>query len=148
MRDGAVLLDALAWLLAVGSRRIPEYTKALTAARPAIVPGLVLAETDWHLRTRRAPMHSVLRDIAGGAYQYEPPTVADLDRAREIDAKFSSLKLGLTDASIAALGERLGVQRILTTDSDFLAVRVGKRWEIGFELVVPLPRRPSARKRQ
>jgi predicted nucleic acid-binding protein len=139
--DGAVLLDTSAWLLAVGSRLLPEYRKALAAARPAIVPGLVLAEMDWHLRMRRAPMHSILRDIAGGAYQYEPPTVADLDRAREIDAKFSSLELGLTDASIAALGERLGIRRILTADSDFLAVRVGKRWQIGFELVVPLPPR-------
>jgi|SRR3954467_6942018 len=138
--DGAVLLDTSAWLLAVGSQRIPEYTKALAEARPAIVPGLVLAEMDWHLRTRRAPMHAILRDIAGGAYEYEAATVADLDRAREIDAKFSNLRLGLTDASIVALGERLGVHRILTTDSDFLAVRVGRRWNIGFELVVPLPR--------
>jgi len=136
--DAAVLLDTSAWLLAVGSRRIPQYAKALAGARPAIVPGLVLAEMDWHMRRRRGPMHAVLRDIARGAYEYEAPTIADLDRAREIDAKFSNLSLGLTDASIAALGERLGIHRILTTDSDFLAVRVGKRWNIAFELVVPL----------
>jgi predicted nucleic acid-binding protein len=127
---------------------MPEYAKALAGARPAIVPGLVLAEMDWHMRTRRAPMHAVLRDIASGAYQYEPPTVADLDRAREIDAKFSDLRLGLTDASVAALGERLGIHRILTTDSDFLAVRVGRRWNIGFELVVPWRRGPPARVRR
>jgi predicted nucleic acid-binding protein len=145
--DGAVLVDTSAWLLAVGSRRIPQYAKALADARPAIVPGLVLAEMDWHLRTRRVPMHAILRDIAREAYQYEPPTIADLNRAREIDAKFSDLKLGLTDASIAALSERLGVQRILTTDSDFLALRVGTRWNIGFELVVPLLHGQSARGR-
>src|SRR3954465_2894217 len=36
------------------------------------------------------------------------------ERAREIDAKFSKAGLGLVDASIAALGERLGVYRVLT----------------------------------
>jgi len=47
------------------------------------------------------------------------------------------------DASIAALGERLGVYRVLTTDSDFVSVRVGKRWNVSFELAVPLPVRPG-----
>jgi uncharacterized protein len=141
--DRAILLDTSAWLLAVGSRRVPEYAKALADARPAIVPGLVLAEMDWHMRTRRAQMHTVLRDIANRAYDYQPPTIADLERAREIDARFSELRLGLADASIAALAERIGVHRILTTDSDFSAVRVGSRWNIAFELVVPLPRLPA-----
>jgi len=84
-------------------------------------------------------MHDLLRDIASGAYEYEPPTVEDLRRAREIDARFSSVGLGLVDASIAALGERLGVHRVLTTDSDFVFLRVGKRWNVSFELAVPLP---------
>ncbi len=91
-----------------------------------------------------APSRRGVRDIARGAYQYEPPTLEDLGRAREIDAKFSNLKLGLTDASIAALGERLGVRRILTTDSDFLAVRVGKRWTV---IAFALPRQPMRNSR-
>src|SRR4051794_25409706 len=60
-----------------------------------------------------------------------------------IDAKFSQTGLGLVDASIAALGERLGVYRVLTTDSDFVSVRVGKRWNVSFELAVALPVRPG-----
>jgi hypothetical protein len=40
-----------------------------------------------------------------------------------VDAKFEKLDLGLVDASIVALAERLGVSRVLTIDSDFAAVR-------------------------
>ena len=142
MTTSALLLDTKAWILALEGNE-ERYADALAAARPAIVPGLVLAEVDYWLRSRRRVMHDVLRDIAGGAYQYEPPTVEDLDRAREIDAKFSRTGLGLVDASIAALGERLGVHRVLTTDSDFASVRVGKRWNVNFELAVAIPARGS-----
>ena len=138
MTKGALLLDTKGWILALEGTDEP-YVEALAGARPAIIPGLVLAEVDYWLGSRRKVMHDLLRDIAGGAYEYEPPTVEDLRRAREIDARFSSARLGLVDASIAALGERLGVHRVLTTDSDFVSLRVGKRWNVSFELAVPLP---------
>jgi len=142
MTANALLLDTKAWILAIeGSEN--GYAEALATARPAIVPGLVLAEVDYWLKRRRRVMHDLLRDVAGGAYEYEAPTAADLARAREIDAKFSQKGLGLVDASIAALGERLGVYRVLTTDSDFVSVRVGKRWNVSFELAVALPVRPG-----
>jgi predicted nucleic acid-binding protein len=142
MTANALLLDTKAWILAIEGSE-DGYAEALATARPAIVPGLVLAEVDYWLKRRRRVMHDLLRDIAGGAYEYEAPTAADLARAREIDAKFSRTGLGLVDASIAALGERLGVYRVLTTDSDFASVRVGKRWNVSFELAVPLPVRPG-----
>jgi predicted nucleic acid-binding protein len=123
----------------------PGWAEALQSARPAIVPGLVLAEVDWHLRARRDDARRLLREVAGPAYAFEPPTVADLERAAAIDEKFKDLALGVVDASVAALGERLGVYRILTIDSDFAALRVGPRWDRAFELPVPLPtrRRPG-----
>jgi len=37
-----------------------------------------------------------------------------------------------------ALAERLDVRRILTIDSDFAVVRMGKRWRKAFEVVVPV----------
>ena len=52
--------------------------------------------------------------------------------------KFADLEIGLVDASIVALAERLDVQRILTIDADFSAVRMGKRWNRAFDLAVPL----------
>ena len=45
-----------------------------------------------------------------------------------MDRKFADLGLGIVDASIVALAERLDVRRILTIDRDFAAVRMGKRW--------------------
>jgi uncharacterized protein len=118
----------------------------LAAADPAIVPGLVLAELDWHLRDRRADMHRVLGELRAGAYAHEPATDDDLARAREIDAKFHDLRLGLVDASIAALAERIGVRRILTIDSDFAAVRIGRGWRTSLDLAVPLSSPPRVRR--
>jgi len=140
MTAGPLLLDTKAWILAVEGTD-EQYVEALAGARPAIVPGLVLAEVDYWLEARRNVMHDLLRDIASGAYEYEPPTLEDLRRGREIDARFRDIGLGLVDASIAALGERLGVRRVLTTDSDFIALRVGKRWNVSFDLAVPPPMR-------
>jgi predicted nucleic acid-binding protein len=139
---GALVLDTGGWLKAIAGHR--EYEKALVAARPAIVPGLVLAELDWFLRQRvhRPTIHRLLSELETGDYQYEPPTAQDLARAMEIDAKFSPVKgqqIGLVDGTVAALAERLGVHRVLTTDSHYLALRVGKRWDISFELPVPPP---------
>jgi hypothetical protein len=84
-------------------------------------------------------MHRVLADVANGAYRHEPPTEADLRRAVEIDQRFKGLELGLVDASVAALAERLGVYRVLTIDSDFAALRVGPRYQRSIELACPLP---------
>jgi len=138
MTTSALLLDTKAWILALEGNE-EQYVEALAAARPAIIPGLVLAEVDYWFQSRRKVMHDLLHDVASGAYEYEPPTVEDLERARQIDTKFSKNGLGLVDASVAALGERLGVHRVLTTDSDFVSVRIGKRWNVSFELAVPLP---------
>jgi predicted nucleic acid-binding protein len=132
-----LLLDTGGWLLALAG--VPAFAEALQRTTRAIVPGLVLAEVDWHLRSRRRDMHRLLSEIESGAYVYETPTTDDLARAKEIDAKFRKIGLGLVDASIAALAERLGVLRVLTTDSDFVALRVGARWERALQLAAPLP---------
>jgi len=134
-----LILDTSGWLLALAGD--DGYAEALLEARPAIVPALVLAELDWHLQKQRSAMHRVLDEIATGAYAYEPMVLADLRRAREIDAKFKDLGLGLVDASVAALAERLRIRRVLTTDSDFAAVRVGRHWDRSLEFPVPLPKR-------
>jgi predicted nucleic acid-binding protein len=139
-----LILDTGGWLCALAGDE--GYVDALVSARPAIVPGLVLAELDWHLRRQRAAMHRVLDEISKGAYAYEPTTPGDLNRAHEIDLKFKDLALGLVDATVAALAERLRVHRLLTTDRDFAALRIGRDWARSLELAVPLPR-PRKRRR-
>jgi predicted nucleic acid-binding protein len=127
-----LILDTGGWLLALAGEA--GYAEALDASRPAIVPGLVLAEVDWHLRRQRPAMKRLMQELKLGSYQYHPPTSDDLDRAMAIDAKFGDL--GLVDASIVALAERIDVRRILTTDSDFVRVRLGRHWRHAMELVV------------
>jgi predicted nucleic acid-binding protein len=129
-------LDTGGWLYALAGDE--AYATALREARPAIVPSLVLAEVDWHLRKRREDMGRLLKEVSQGAYAYEPMTLDDLARAAQVERKFADLGLGIVDASIVALAERLDVRRILTIDADFSAVRMGTRWRRGFELAVPI----------
>ena len=133
---GPLILDTGGWIYALAGYE--PYASALRDARPAIVPSLVLAEVDWHLRKRREDMGRLLKEVTQGAYAYEPMTFDDVERAAQVDRKFGDLRLGIVDASIVALAERLDVRRILTIDADFAAVRMGKRWRRAFELVVPV----------
>jgi len=134
---GPLILDTGGWLYALAGDE--PYASALRDARPAIVPGLVLAEVDWHLRKRREDMGRLLKEVTQGAYAYEAVTLEDVERAAQVDKKFADLGLGIVDASIVAMAERLDLRRILTIDADFSAVRMGKRWRKAFELAVALP---------
>ena len=137
MSAGPLILDTGGWLYALAGDE--AYAQALKEARPAIVPGLVLAEVDWHLRRRRSDMTRLLKEVTQGAYAYEAVTLDDVARAAQVDKKFEDLELGVVDASIVALAERLNIRRILTIDGDFSAVRMGRRWNKAFELAVALP---------
>ena len=54
----------------------------------------------------------------------------------QLDAKFRERKLGLVDCGVAALAERLGVFRILTTDRvDFSFLRIGLHYQRALVLV-------------
>jgi len=133
---GSLILDTGGWLYALAGDE--PYASALKDARPAMVPGLVLAEVDWHLRKRRAEMGRLLKEVVQGAYVYEPLTLDDLARAAQVETKFAGLGVGLVDASIVALAERLDVRRVLTIDAGFSALRMGRRWSRAFELAVLL----------
>ena len=131
--SSALILDTGGWLAALGGEE--PHAEALEDATTLIVPGLVLAELDYFLRDQRRDMHRVLSELSSGTYSYEPPTAEDLVRARELDRKFASTDLGLVDATVAALAERLNVLRILTVDSDFSVVRIGKHYRQALEVV-------------
>ena len=131
--SGALILDTGGWLAALGGHQ--PHADALEDAGQLLVPGLVLAELDYFLRDQRRDMHRILADLAAGTYDYCPPTAEDLVRARELDRKFASVDLGLVDASVAVLAERTGVLRVLTVDSDFAAVRVGRNYRQSVEIV-------------
>jgi predicted nucleic acid-binding protein len=89
-----------------------------------VVPALVLAELDYwcHKRLDATVWLSFLEDVLAGAYRPEPPTIADLRRCRELQVTYRDLGLGVTDASVVALVERLGEPTIATLDHRHFAV--------------------------
>lgn len=121
-----------------GTPSFPEYERVLKRAGRVIVPALVLAEVDYFLRAQRPAMRKLVAEIfdPGTRYEYEFPQPRDLVRALEFDAKFQQLNLGLVDGTVAALAERRGVYRVLTTDRrDFIAIRVGPGFSRALELL-------------
>lgn len=91
-----------------------------------IVPALVLAELDYWCARRLPPEAWLIfmDDVLAGVYRIEPPTGADLARCRELQARYADLGLGVVDASILALLERLRESKVATLDHrHFRAVR-------------------------
>lgn len=93
-------------------------------------------------------MWRLLGEISHAPYVVETLTLEDLRRAEEIDRKFSDVGLGLTDASIVCLAERLGCHRVLSTDSDLAVVRFGPGWNQVLDLPVPPIRQRKERRRR
>jgi predicted nucleic acid-binding protein len=101
------------------------FRDAIDSARTRYVPGLVLAEVDYFLRSEREAMNVFVDDLARGAFTYAPPTLDQLLRAIDIDQRYADLQLGLVDSSIVALADVVGVRRLATRDiRDFAAVRL------------------------
>lgn len=91
-----------------------------------VVPALVLAELDYWCGRRLPPSAwlSFLEDVLAGAYRIEPPTLSDLERCRDLQVRYADLGLGIVDASVIALAERLGEPKLATLDNrHFRAVR-------------------------
>jgi uncharacterized protein len=98
----------------------------VNAREDLVVPVLVLAELDYwcHRRLGGAVWLAFLEDVVAGAYRVEAPTSHDLVRCRELQSKYLDLGIGVTDASVIALVERLGERKVATLDHrHFAAVR-------------------------
>ena len=96
------------------------------SAEDLVVPALVLAELDyWCLRRLSLDAWLIfLDDVLAGEYRVEPPTAVDLARCRDLQAQYRDLALGVVDASVVALAERLGESKVATLDQPhFGAVR-------------------------
>ncbi|HEX9564939.1 MAG TPA: PIN domain-containing protein [Gemmatimonadaceae bacterium] len=83
-----------------------------------ILPWAILPEVDYLLQ-RHVGDHAeraFLRDIGSGSYAVEWGHEGDLQRASEICDQYRSLHLGLVDAVVIAVAERLGAASIATLD--------------------------------
>lgn len=83
-----------------------------------VVPALVLSEVDYwcHERLTGDAWLAFLDDVIAGVYRVEPPIAEDLERCRELQAQYGDLNLGVVDASVIALAERLGEKSVATLD--------------------------------
>jgi predicted nucleic acid-binding protein len=57
-----------------------------------------------------------VRDLASGSYNIEWGRETDLERARELTDRYRTLKIGLVDATVVAVAERLRAKYIATFD--------------------------------
>lgn len=83
-----------------------------------VVPALVLGELDYwcHKRLTADVWLAFLQDLLDGAYGIEHPTREDLERCLELQRTYADLKVGVVDASVLAVVERLGESKLATLD--------------------------------
>lgn len=101
--------------------------RALYEQRPSdwLLPWAILPEVDYLLEYHVSALAaSAFRaDLAAGAFAVEWGTMQDLTRARDLCVRYASLSLGLVDASVIAVAERMRASAIATIDlRDFGAV--------------------------
>jgi predicted nucleic acid-binding protein len=85
---------------------------------PFLLSPFVLAELDYLVATR-AGMDAeleLLTEVVAGSYQLTGFTGADVATARDLIGRYSSLEIGLADASVVVLAERFKTTRVLTLD--------------------------------
>ena len=89
-----------------------------------VVPVLVLAELDYwcHERLGARAWISFMEDLLAGAYRIEMSTMADLARCREIQTQYDDQSVGVVDASVLALVERLCESKLATLDHRHFSV--------------------------
>lgn len=83
-----------------------------------------MAELDYwcHQRLGSAAWISFMEDLLAGAYRLETATVVDLERCREIQAQYEDQSIGVVDASVFALVERLAERKLATLDHRHFSV--------------------------
>ena len=100
--------------------------QALDSLRgPIYVPSAILGEVDHLLREWLGVDAEVafLESLRRGAFRLENLAPDDLQRCSELLQTYRDLDLGLADASVIAVAERLGISTILTLDErDFRTV--------------------------
>jgi hypothetical protein len=88
------------------------------AAAAWLLPWAILPEVDYllgkHVSARARRLF--VDDLVAGAFVVEWGEPADLDRAAELDRKYDALHLGLVDAAVMAVAERIEADAIATLD--------------------------------
>jgi predicted nucleic acid-binding protein len=83
-----------------------------------VIPALVLVEVDYWIHERLHPgiLIALLDDIDAGAYRVEDLERDDYRRARELCDQYADADIGLVDAAVLAITERLREPKLATLD--------------------------------
>lgn len=109
-------------LLAFFNRREPrhfEVAEVIAAERdPIVVPPYVVAELDYLVGTRIGTDAevAVLAELTSGAYHLATIGDDDLRRCAEVIDRYADQGIGVADASIVVLADRVGTRTVLTLD--------------------------------
>jgi predicted nucleic acid-binding protein len=117
----ALVLDTSALLAALDSADADHERCARLIAdsrEELVVPALVLSELDYwcHKRLTGDVWLDFLQDVLDEAYNVEHPTRVDLNRCLDLQRTYADLKVGVVDASVLAVVERLGEPKLATLD--------------------------------
>ena len=123
----AVLLDTSAILAAADTDDLNHRAAAAWFRRvdePLLVSALTLAEVDHVLQRELGPTASMafIESVVNGAIGLVAPTTEDVARAAQLMAEAAEHGPRLTEATLVASAERLGVRRIATFDRRAIAV--------------------------
>lgn len=109
-------------LLALADGDDPAHESVAAGFRaaepPYIVSPLVLAEVDRLLRVRTNGHNarSALRSFTAGQFEVPMLTRDELRTAIELDERYDSLRLGMTDCTLVVLARRFDTRDVLTLD--------------------------------
>lgn len=125
-----IILDTSGLLAALDASQTGHAAaaEALRAAgAPRLLSPFVLAELDYLLSARVSTRiaRTWLGEVAGGAYQLEQFSTADIAAATVVLDRYPDLDLGLTDASLIVLAERHDCVDLLTLDERHFRAVVG-----------------------
>lgn len=138
--NGPIICDT-SGLLAVADADDPDHSRCgdvvTTATGPLVVSPLVVAELDHLLRRRLSDdaAHRFADDVAAAAYELAALTTADIATCVDLDRRYASLGLGLTDAHLVVLADTYGTDQLLSLDERHFRVVRPLRGRSAFRLL-------------
>ncbi|MGH9021571.1 MAG: type II toxin-antitoxin system VapC family toxin [Acidimicrobiia bacterium] len=115
-------------LVATADRSDPDHQACLTLLEedegPLVTTAMVIAEAAYLIHRQLGALGeaALYTSITDGALRIESLRLEDWSRIGELVTTYADLSLGGTDASLLAIAERLGVERIATLDRRHFAV--------------------------
>jgi len=91
---------------------------------PLVIPAPVLVEVDYWIGRRLHPgaLVALIDDIRDGAYRVEDLTPLDYRRVRDMCDRYADSDIGLVDAAVMAIVERLDEPKLATLDRRHFSV--------------------------